>query len=127
MRPKAEKRFSCPSRTGLFGQRGKVTYLRVGQVHVCCDADLSNDILLHVRSAQKRAAQFLNVAKNKSAPAAGLSERFEIYWPRLADLRAQETAVIFYPYSAAAEQISNGSDGFAATFGARANCEDKIA
>jgi hypothetical protein len=42
-------------------------------------------------------------AENKNAPAAKLPERFEIYWPSLADLRAQESAVIFYAHLAAAE------------------------
>jgi hypothetical protein len=35
--------------------------------------------------------------------------------------------VIFYAHSAAPEQISDGGDGFAATFGARAHGEDQIA
>ena len=62
--------------------------------------------------------------ENKNAPAVEPRERLEFIWPRLADFRAQETAVIFYAYSAAAEQISDGGDGFAAALGARANGED---
>jgi len=63
--------------------------------------------------------------KTKNAPAAEPSERFrEFIWTRLADLRAQKTAVLFYSHSAAAEQIGYGGDGFAAAFGARTNGED---
>jgi hypothetical protein len=66
----------------------------------------------------------LNVHGKQKRSSSGTAGAFRIYLTRLADLRAQETAAIFYAYSAAAEQISDGGDGFAAALGARANGED---
>ena len=63
---------------------------------------------------------------NKNAPAAGPPERLKFIWPSLADLGAQETAMIFYPHSTAAEQIGDGGDGFTAAFGAGTDGENQI-
>jgi hypothetical protein len=58
-----------------------------------------------IRTPGFLAVAFVAIAlgKKKNAPAAEPPERFEFIWPRLADLCTQETAVVFYSHSAAAE------------------------
>ena len=53
--------------------------------------------------SRKRVLPLLNVLGKHNAPAVEPPERLEFIRPRLADLVPQETAVIFYAYSAAAE------------------------
>jgi hypothetical protein len=62
--------------------------------------------------------------QKENAPAAEPPERLKIISPTLADLGAQEPAVIFDSHLTAAEQIGHGGDGFAAAFGAGTNGEN---
>ena len=59
--------------------------------------------------------------QKENAPAAQLPERSKITFPNLADLGAQEPAVIFDSYLTAAEQVGNGGNSFAAASSAGTN------
>jgi hypothetical protein len=50
----------------------------------------------------------------------------EKYFPKLADLGAQKSAVIFDSDLTAAEQVGHGGNGFTAAFRAGTNGEDQI-
>ena len=62
--------------------------------------------------------------QKENAPAAQLPERSKITFPKLADFRAQKSAVIFDSHLTAAEQVGHSRDGFAAAFGAGADGEN---
>jgi hypothetical protein len=59
--------------------------------------------------------------EKENAPAAEPPERLKITFPNLADLGAQKPAVIFDSYLAAAEQIGDGGNSFAAALSAGTN------
>ena len=75
----------------------------------------------NIKALPKAGKRLLQKGKRSGSTTTGA---FENTFPNLADLGAQEPAVIFDSYLTAAEQIGHGGNGFAAAFGAGGNGEN---